>query len=1109
MNQTLEGHSGRVVCATWNPVFKKLTTSDENGLIIVWMLHKGVWWEEMINNRNKSVVRDMKWTVDGKKICIIYEDGAVIVGSVDGNRLWGKELNMTLKFVEWSPDGKYILFVTADSEVWVFDADGSKLRLLSLSAVEASLSGPFSITAIQWFSPPYNPKSYNFIVNSSDSYPSLLIAFDNGLILLSRGESDYDQIIFDTDLDITSCKWDSQGNILAVTGAVRSSRGEGKVVNLLKFYDAFGKFLRGIRIPGDNIAALSWEGSGLRISLAVDSFIFFANIRPSYVWTHLLNTIVYSYNRHDRKESTVIFWDLITLEAYSKVITNLKFLVACGDTCAVVWMERLEGANSKEIYHVQLRNAIGAVVDSKVIPFAPKHVSMGPLQFSATNDRTVFTWQFQSQATKSGLGNNIADITPQSSKVRLFDVENASLAAAQPPETFRMLTDPIQDRITCSALSDKFLVLGRRSGIVTRYILPHLSVENTFNIKCEPFKIQLNCTSSMLSVIDINGAFSIFDLEAKGNDEENDEDRVEGQQSQYCKRLKVDRKDVWDMRWADDNADMVCIMEKTKMVIFRGEQAEDPVVSSGYLARFKDLEIRAVSLDDLMQHPDQPSRECVVTFETRSLREIREKITMEGLAGGYAYANDNPHPRLWLLLAHSALEELDLSIAEYAFVRVMDYHGIQLVKQLRSMADKMKARAEVAVYLGKFDEAETIYREIDRKDLAIAMRNRIGDYSRVIQLLQSGGGNDMLLRDTYDKIGEYYADRLKWKKAAQYFQQSGNNVRLAEAYYRMQSFEELAQIMPNIPDGTPLLLTLAQYFESVGMHEEAVDCYVRGGNVKGAVDCCVTLNQWETALKLAEQYNYPQVEGLLNRFASELMTSGKKLLAVELYRRANRPTEAALLIGDIAEVAARKDLKPCFAKKLHVLAAFEIERHRKRATDSLITQAAGGMVAQATAATLDTLMMSTLDTQTTATGMKKASKAFSNAWRGAAAYHYFMLAQRQFYEGNFDAAMKTSIKLCEYDDILEARDIYRLLCLTSLRNKFYGICSKAFVKLETLPTLTDTERDDIQTLAVKIFINHAPSDPITLPEVYMHCLEMGKSYKACIVSGRYVDVYLL
>ena len=41
MNQTLEGHTGAVVCVTWNPLFRKLTTSDESGLIIVWTLHKG------------------------------------------------------------------------------------------------------------------------------------------------------------------------------------------------------------------------------------------------------------------------------------------------------------------------------------------------------------------------------------------------------------------------------------------------------------------------------------------------------------------------------------------------------------------------------------------------------------------------------------------------------------------------------------------------------------------------------------------------------------------------------------------------------------------------------------------------------------------------------------------------------------------------------------------------------------------------------------------------------------------------------------------------------------------------------------------------------------
>nr|CAD7597375.1 unnamed protein product [Timema genevievae] len=75
MNQTLDGHSGQIQVISWNESHQKLTTSDQYGLIIVWMLYKGSWCEEMINNRNKSVVKGMAWNFDGQKICIVYEDG--------------------------------------------------------------------------------------------------------------------------------------------------------------------------------------------------------------------------------------------------------------------------------------------------------------------------------------------------------------------------------------------------------------------------------------------------------------------------------------------------------------------------------------------------------------------------------------------------------------------------------------------------------------------------------------------------------------------------------------------------------------------------------------------------------------------------------------------------------------------------------------------------------------------------------------------------------------------------------------------------------------------------------------------------------------------------
>lgn len=65
----------------------------------------------MINNRQRSTVASLKWSNDGNKIAIAYEDGSffcvfchyfpsnegqVIVGSVDGNRLWNKDIGGSL-----------------------------------------------------------------------------------------------------------------------------------------------------------------------------------------------------------------------------------------------------------------------------------------------------------------------------------------------------------------------------------------------------------------------------------------------------------------------------------------------------------------------------------------------------------------------------------------------------------------------------------------------------------------------------------------------------------------------------------------------------------------------------------------------------------------------------------------------------------------------------------------------------------------------------------------------------------------------------------------------------------------------------------------------------
>lgn len=68
----------------------------------------------------------MAWSADGQKICIIYEDGAVIVGCVGGNRIWGKELKQVqLSGVQWSPDGKLLLFSLKNGQVHLYENHGN------------------------------------------------------------------------------------------------------------------------------------------------------------------------------------------------------------------------------------------------------------------------------------------------------------------------------------------------------------------------------------------------------------------------------------------------------------------------------------------------------------------------------------------------------------------------------------------------------------------------------------------------------------------------------------------------------------------------------------------------------------------------------------------------------------------------------------------------------------------------------------------------------------------------------------------------------------------------------------------------------------------------
>lgn len=130
---------------------------------------------------------------------------------------------------------------------------------------------------------------------------------------------------------------------------------------------------------------------------------------------------------------------------------------------------------------------------------------------------------------------------------------------------------------------------GRKSGTLHRYSLPNVVLIQKYTLNNRPHYLSLNCNTwwvagtvdtyavhrccgclkwavvvfSRLAIIDIAGVMTLLELEA-------------GAQPSAGDPSKFERKDVWDMKWANDNPDLFSMMEKTRMYVFRNL---DPEVS--------------------------------------------------------------------------------------------------------------------------------------------------------------------------------------------------------------------------------------------------------------------------------------------------------------------------------------------------------------------------------------------------------------------------------------------------------------------------------------------------------------------------------------------------
>ena len=176
--------------------------------------------------------------------------------------------------IEWSPDSRTILFGTPDGAVNAYDYVGNFLFPIKIFCLRGLEGKGMPLASIAWYDNNRQGFSYE---DQDEKAACLCIAYKCGRMQLMRKEIDEQPILVDTGMNIKCARWNPNGNVLAVAGS-QQDNSDGK--GIVQFYSCYGQHIRSLKVPGTSgiVSALTWEGFGLRIALAVDCNILFANI---------------------------------------------------------------------------------------------------------------------------------------------------------------------------------------------------------------------------------------------------------------------------------------------------------------------------------------------------------------------------------------------------------------------------------------------------------------------------------------------------------------------------------------------------------------------------------------------------------------------------------------------------------------------------------------------------------------------------------------------------------------------------------------------------------------------------------------------------------------
>lgn len=133
---------------------------------------------------------------------------------------------------------------------------------------------------------------------------------------------------------------------------------------------------------------------------------------------------------------------------------------------------------------------VGIYIDIEI-----QWATMNSTHVMAASKNNFVVWQYKTPKYSSIIGGN-------RNRIRMYHIDDTPSGAVEviqdldqnieTPTNIFASTDPI----CCLTSSNKVLIIGRESGLIQYYALPHTALYNRYKMISRPHKMAINCNST-------------------------------------------------------------------------------------------------------------------------------------------------------------------------------------------------------------------------------------------------------------------------------------------------------------------------------------------------------------------------------------------------------------------------------------------------------------------------------------------------------------------------------------------------------------------------------------------------------------------------------------